>query len=127
MKKLRRVLTRAAATGIVALGASAAAHATDGIGCSGTVAVVGIHSTDKVFLKLSGMNTLVQICHLSQTIGTTYPITATQCKAAYSTLLTAYALGKSISVHFDNVQNGTSCTNFVAWEVATARWVHLDE
>ncbi len=59
--------------------------------------VVGIHSTDKVMLRLSGMNTIVQICHLSQTIGTTYPITAEQCKAVYSTLLTAHALGKAIT------------------------------
>lgn len=127
MRELQRILAKAAAMGIVAVCASAAAHATDGIVCGGTVAIVGIHSTDKVMLRLSGMNTVVQICHLSQTIGTTYPITAAQCKAAYSTLLTAYALGKSISVNFDNIQNGTSCTNLVAWEVATARWVHLDE
>jgi hypothetical protein len=40
-------------------------------------------------------------------------------------LITAYALGKSVNVWFDNVQTGTSCTNFAAWELAVARWVYL--
>lgn len=102
------------------------AHATDGIACAGTIKTVGIHGTDRVFLRLSSMNAGVQICALNKTLGTTFPISAEQCKLVYSTLLTAYSLNKSMSVYFDNVQNGTSCSTFTAWEVATARWVHLE-
>jgi len=67
----------------------------------------------------------VNICNLGKTIGTTYPVSAEQCKVAYSTLLTAYSMGKSISVHFDNVVS-TNCASAGRWELATARWVHLD-
>ena len=100
-------------------------YATDAIVCEGTVATIGVHGTDRVILRLSSMNTVVNICNLNSTLGTTYPISAEQCKAAYSTLLTAYSLGKTMSIYFDNVQTGTSCSNFAAWEVATARWVAL--
>lgn len=105
---------------------SKAAQATDGISCGGKITTLGVHGTDRVMLQLSGMNTIVQICSLSATMGSTYPITPEQCKIAYSTLLTAYSLNKTITVWFDNVQTGTSCTTFAGWEVATARWVHLD-
>jgi hypothetical protein len=100
--------------------------ATDALNCGGTIKTVGVHGTDRVMLRLSGMNTVVQICNLNSTVGTTYPISATQCKAAYGTLLTAYSLGKNISVTFDNIQVGTSCSTLQSWELATARWVHLD-
>ncbi len=99
---------------------------TDGIVCTGTISILGVHGTDRVMLKLSSMNKLVQICHLNNIMGSTYPITPEQCKVAYSTLLVAYSMQKSIRVYFDNVQTGTSCSTFVASEVATARWVHLD-
>lgn len=101
-------------------------YGANGIGCRGTIVKLGVHGTDKVILKLSDMNTVVQICHLNEIVGSAYPITPEQCKAAYSTLLTAYSLGKTISVTFDNVQNGTSCSTFSSWELATARWVSLD-
>lgn len=113
--------------GVAAVTSASPSYATDGISCSGTVSTVGVHSIDRVMLRLSGMNTTVQICNLNQSLGTSYPVTAEQCKAAYSTLLMAYAMGKQINVYFDNVQSGTSCSNFLSWEVATARWVHLDE
>jgi hypothetical protein len=100
--------------------------ATDGIVCSGTIVDVGVHGTDRVMLQLSGMNTIVNICNLGVTVGTTYPNPPEQCKADYGTLLTAYALGKTISVYFDNVVNGTSCTTFASWELAVVRWVHLN-
>lgn len=106
--------------------ASSTVQATDGIHCSGYVTSVGVHSTDRVMLALSGMNAIVQICRLDQTVGATFPVTAEQCKAAYATLLAAYAMGKSVRVHFDNVVNGTSCSTFVSWEIATARWVRLE-
>jgi hypothetical protein len=94
--------------------------------CSGTITEVFVRGTNRVILMPSGMNTVVQICDLGQTIGTTYRISADQCRAVYATLITALALGKTMSVYFDNVQTGTSCSNFAGWEVATARWVHLD-
>jgi len=106
---------------------SAAALATDNISCTGIVSTIGVHGTDRVMLKLSGTNTVVQICSLTSTMGTTYPISPDQCKADYATLLTAYTLGVTIGVYFDNVATGTNCTNFASWEVATARWVHLDQ
>lgn len=112
---------------VSALCMSVPSHATDGIHCSGVIKTVGVHGTDRVMLQLSGMNTIVQICHLNQTMGSTYPITSEQCRAAYSTLLTAYAMGKSVNVHFDNVQTGISCSTFVSWERATARWVRLED
>ena len=99
---------------------------TSNIVCSGTITTVGVHGTDRVMLQLAGMNTIVQICNLGATVGTTYPNVAEQCKAQYATLLTAYALGKSMSVYFDDVVTGTSCTNFAPWELAVIRWVHLD-
>jgi len=113
--------------GILCMALSGAALATDGISCTGIVSTIGVHGTDRVMLKLSGTNTVVQICSLTSTMGTTYPISADQCKADYATLLTAYTLGATIGVYFDNVATGTNCTNFAAWEVATARWVHLDQ
>ncbi|OUS29488.1 hypothetical protein A9Q99_09825 [Gammaproteobacteria bacterium 45_16_T64] len=100
-------------------------QATDGIICSGTISILGLHTTDKVMLKLSGMNTVVQICDLNKTLGSSNPVSAEQCKAAYSTLLTAYSLNKSLSIYFDNVGTGTSCSTFAGWEVATARWIPL--
>lgn len=101
--------------------------AMDGLSCTGTVVDIGVHGTDRAMLKLSSMSGIVQICNLNSSMGTTYPISAAQCKAAYSTLLTAYTLKKTISVTFDNIQYGTSCTTLLNWEVATARWVHLTE
>ena len=101
-------------------------YATNAISCTGTISTLGVHGTDRVMLQLSSMNTTVQICHLNSTIGSTYPISAEQCKVAYSTLLVAYSMSKSINVYFDNVETGTSCTTFGSWELATARWVHLD-
>lgn len=52
--------------------------------------------------------------------------TSEQCKLAYSPLLVAASAGQSINVYFDNVQTGTSCSTFDSWEIATARWVHLE-
>jgi hypothetical protein len=111
---------------LTALAFSQSAYATDGISCTGSITTVGVHGTNRVMLQLSGMNAIVQICDLGQTVGTTFPNTADECKADYSTLLTAYALGKTVNVFFDNVQTGTNCTNFATWELAVARWVHLD-
>lgn len=102
------------------------AQATNAISCEGTISTIGVHDTDRVILRLSSMNTTVQICHLSQTIGSTYPITPDQCKLAYSTLLVAASTGKTINVYFDNVKTGNNCITFEPWEIATARWVHLD-
>jgi hypothetical protein len=107
--------------------ASQTALATDGITCTGTVTTIGIHGTNRVILRLSSMNTLVQICDLGQTVGTTYPNTADQCKADYATLVAAYTLGTTITVYFDNVQTGTNCGNFAGWELAVARWVYLSQ
>ncbi len=101
------------------------AAATNSIKCIGTVSVIGVHSTDRVILRLSSMNDVVQICSLSQTMGTAFPVTVEQCKAAYSTFLTAYSLNTTMTVWFDNVQTGTSCSTFSGWEVATARWAAL--
>lgn len=70
--------------------------ATDGISCGGTVSTIGVHSIDRVMLRLSGMNAVVQICNLNQSLGANNAVTAQQCKAAYSTLLMAHAMGKSI-------------------------------
>lgn len=106
---------------------SYAAHATNGIACTGSVELVGVHSTNRIMLRLSNMNAIVQICSLGGTIGTTYPVTSEQCRAAYSTLLTAQTTEKVITVWFDNVVTGTSCSTFAQWEVATARWVYLTE
>ena len=49
--------------------------ATDGISCTGKVATIGVHGTDRVILRLEGMNAPVQICNLGVTIGTAFPIT----------------------------------------------------
>ena len=101
------------------------ALATDGISCTGTVTTIGVHGTNRIMLSLSGMNTIVQICDLGQTVGTTYPNTPDQCKADYATLVAASLSGKTMNVWFDNVQTGTNCSNFAAWELAVARWVYL--
>ena len=113
--------------GIFLLWAAGAADATDGIVCTGIVSSIGVHSTDRVMLRLSGMNTVVQICALTQTLGSTYPISADQCKADYSTLVAAFLSGISMTVFFDNVAAGTSCSNFATWEVATSRFVYLNQ
>ena len=100
--------------------------ASSSISCTGTIMTVGVHGSNRVMLQLSGMNTIVQICNLGQTVGTTYPSSPDQCKAQYATLLQAYALGSTINVYFDDAAVGSSCTNFAPWELAVARWVHLD-
>ena len=69
---------------------------TDYIVCSGSIKILGVHSTDRVILRLSSMNTVVTMCKLSETLGALNPVSAEQCKAAYSTLMTAYAMGKSV-------------------------------
>lgn len=45
--------------------------------------------------------------------------------AAYAALLLAYTQDKTIQLYLDNVVNGTTCTNFEAWELATIRYVAL--
>jgi hypothetical protein len=112
---------------VLLLALSGTAFATDGISCNGIVSLIGVHGTDRVMLRLSGMNAQVQICSLTQTMGASYPISPDQCKADYATLLTAFTLAANINVYFDNVATGTSCTTFAGWEIATARWVHLDQ
>lgn len=95
--------------------------------CTGTVETIGIHSPDKVILRLSGMNTSVVICNLNQTLGTVYPVSPQQCKAAYATLLLISTLRKQTTVWFDNTTTGTNCSNFAPWEMATARYVGNDQ
>ena len=118
---------RASALAVTMCVSSPVAMSTDGISCTGTVHRIGVHGTNRVILQLSGMNARVRICDLEQTLGTTYPITAAQCKAAYATLLMARAMGETVQIYFDNVQTGTSCSTFVDFEIATARWVYLQE
>jgi len=101
------------------------ALAANSFSCEGAVAEVGIHGTNKVVLKLTSMNTVVNICNPEQQLGSTYPVSPEQCKLAYSTLLTAYAMDKKIRVYFDNVVTGDSCGSFKSWEVATVRYVSL--
>jgi hypothetical protein len=125
--KNKKLAPCAAIAGLVLAFISPTAVATDGIICTGTVHRLGVHTLNKVMLQLSGMNARVQICNLEQTLGTIYPISATQCKAAYATLMAAHFNGKSMTIYFDNVQAGTSCSTFLDWEVATARWVYLAE
>ncbi len=129
---MKRTSSRRAAAGFFFWGflgwaCSQTALATDGISCNGTVTTIGVHGTNRVMLQLSGMNTIVEICDLGQTVGTTYPNSPDQCKADYATLITAYVIGTSINVYFDNVQTGTNCGNFAGWELAVARWVHLGQ
>lgn len=123
----RLFFVRIACSCLLGLAFTSTSLATDGISCSGIVSLIGVHGTDRVILRLSGMNAQVQICSLATTMGVTYPVSADQCKAAYATLLMAYATGLTINVYFDNVQAGTSCSTFGNWEIATARWVHLDQ
>lgn len=120
MRKVTRTLLAIALTM-----SSMASAATDGIVCAGKVETLAIHGTDRVFLQLQGMNTVVNICNLGATIGITYPITPQQCKAVYGSLMFALATDRTMNIHFDNVVTGTNCTNFSPWEVATARNIAL--
>lgn len=124
MRSIR--LDIAMAVSFVLASAGGIANAGSNISCGGTILTVGVHGTNRVMLQLAGMNTIVQICNLGQTVGTTYPNTADQCKAQYATLLQAYAMGSTVNVYFDDAVTGTSCTTFAPWELAVARWVHLD-
>ena len=75
------------AMGLFLIWATGVANAIDGIVCTGIVSSIGVHSTDRVILKLSGVNPVVQICALTQTIGLTIrspPISAEQTKALWS-------------------------------------------
>ncbi len=110
----------------IALSASSiATAATDGIGCTGKIESLTIHSPDGVYLQLTNMNTVVKICDLGKTVGTSYAVSATQCKAVYSALLLALSTDRTMSILFDNVATGTHCSNFASWELATARNVSL--
>jgi hypothetical protein len=122
---LRQLIVRSAFGMLLSLTCAQTVLATDGINCTGTITTIGVHGTNRVMLSLSGMNTIVQICDLGQTVGTTYPNTPDQCKADYATLVSAYLTGQTMNVWFDNVQTGTNCTNFATWELAVARWVYL--
>jgi hypothetical protein len=122
---LRQMLVRPAMWVFLSLTCSQSVSATDGISCTGTVTTIGVHGTNRIMLRLSGMNTVVQICDLGQTVGTTYPNTPDQCKADYAALVAASLAGQTMNVWFDNVQTGTNCSNFAAWELAVARWVYL--
>lgn len=112
---------------VIAAMVTNSALADSSMSCSGTVKNVGIHGTDKVIVQLSGTNTVIYGCNLTQTIGTLYPIGPAQCKAAYATLLLAYTMKKPITIFFDNVKTGTHCANFETWEMATFRYVVLSE
>lgn len=102
------------------------AYAANSFSCVGKIDKVGIHGTNRVILKLTSMNTVVNICSPEDSRGSVYPVSPEQCKLAYSTLLSAFAMDMEMSVFFDNVATGTNCSNFAPWELATARFVSLD-
>lgn len=116
-----------ALVGLAVISYCVPSNATNDISCQGTVALLGLHSPNAVYLKLSSMNTLVEICNLKGPLGVTHPVQPEQCNAIYSTLLAAYSMQKNVTVLFDNVQTGTNCTNFQAWEMATTRWVTVTQ
>lgn len=123
----RNYILKTFAVCIISAMVANSAMADSSMDCKGTVSKVAVHGTDKVIVQLSGTNTLVYGCNLSQTIGALYPISPAQCKAAYATLLLAYSMKKPIRIFFDNVKTGTQCNNFETWEMATFRYVELSE
>lgn len=100
--------------------------------CSGTVVSIGVHSTDKIVVRLSNMANKVYACNLTQTIGVDFPVAPSQCKVAYATLLLAYVNKKAVTIYFDNVESGKQystgeCSQIKPWELATIRYVSLED
>ena len=72
--------------------------------CNGTVEKIGLHSPDKILLKLSDMNTPVFICNTNATWtvpGTGYTTEPETCKTMISMFMHAKATDIEIGVTFD--------------------------
>ena len=94
----------------------------------GLVSSIGVHGTGRVLINLFGMSTVIQISGLTQSMGSTYRISADQWKKAdYSTLVSAFLSDIPMIIYFDNVGTGTSCSNFATREMATSRFAYLHQ
>lgn len=94
--------------------------------CTGTVAELGIHLPDKVYVRLTSMNAGVLICSMDAAWvvqGTQYGNTSpSTCKAIYSTLLAAKLSQSSIqSMYMDGVVP-SSCNSFSPWTPVSVRF-----
>jgi len=93
--------------------------------CSGTVAQIGLHATDRLMIRLSSMNTAVFVCNPNanwSVSGTNYQTGAETCKTMMSMFMTAKATGKSIgNVWFDGDDVPQNCSSWENWKSANVR------
>lgn len=93
--------------------------------CSGTVKSISYHSPDRVYVRLSSMNTIVNICRTNSThsvSGTSYTTAPETCQYFVSVLLAAKLSGKQITnMYFDGDQVPSSCNSWESWRQANVR------
>lgn len=93
--------------------------------CSGTVAELSYHASDKLMIRLSSMNTVVYICNPGAewiVSGTSYKTSPDTCKALYSVFLAARLSGEPInSVYFDGDDVPATCNSWGNWKSANIR------
>jgi len=84
--------------------------------CSGVVKGVTIAPTGQVFAESIGSISWPRMCSVSETFNGVSP---EACRAVFSTLLTAQATGKEVSLSFDDDAGGGTCTSHPAWGALT--------
>ncbi|NOU49183.1 hypothetical protein HG263_01270 [Pseudoalteromonas sp. JBTF-M23] len=96
------------------------------IKCTGTVEKLGLHSSNKIMLKLSSMNQAVFICQPNQewsVPGTNYKTSPEMCNSLLSMLMHAKSTNAQMgSVWFDGDDVPTSCNGWESWKTANIRY-----
>lgn len=96
------------------------------IQCSGTVDKIGIHSSNKILLKLSSMNKAVFICSPSsewRVSGTSYTTSPDMCNSLLSMLMHAKSTKADMGhVWFDGDDVPANCSEWGSWKTANIRY-----
>jgi len=94
--------------------------------CTGTVEKLGLHSNDRILLKLSSMNNAVFICNPNanwSVPGTGYQTSPETCMAMLSMLMHAKATESEMGqVWFDGDNVPSSCNSWQSWQSVNVRY-----
>ncbi len=96
------------------------------IQCNGTVEKIGFHSSNRIMLKLSSMNTAVFICTPNaewSVSGTSYTTSPEMCSSLLSMLMHAKATKANMGdVWFDGDDVPANCNAWEGWKTANIRY-----
>ena len=99
--------------------------------CSGKVAQLAFHASDRMMIRLDSMNTPVFFCSPESVYsvpGTSYTTGPETCKLLYSTYLSAQFANKTISsMYFDGDDVPQSCDSWGPWKSANIRFYSISQ